>query len=599
MVDFRRLLFALVLLSIVGLTVSTANAQILSCTATAVPARIRGEDRTALVGDVLLGCSGTAGGTITANIQVFLGANVTSRITKADVTPKLTEALLAVGEPAPTAQILAPLAGANVYQAGLVGDNSLLWSNVSIPVVPAPGTTLRMTNVRVNARQAFGEGAQTFIPQQITMTITVTSTAAIPVTNATLVVGNVLKGLTFALRNCADDDSASTSFAQCSKKGKTDPTSTDHDLQGLLKFSEGFDASFRTQIVSGQDGAVLGTITNVSESAYMNSNRFLTTLIGSATSGTRLIARFTNVPAGVSIFVTTRQVFTGTTSGTEAVLVNVGDPTGIGGSTLTPIPGTATLDKAACTDSSDDGKTILVQVPIFGGVGSAAWEIKETNVTAIEDVSFGYEVAYAAKPAENLPALTGATPGTVSGNFAPVSDIDKASATAPIPRFADLPQTKDVIKVSPCMTNLLLPFVTARLGFDTGIAITNTTLDNSKDLPGGKDKEPFKTPSQSGACTLYYFGDNADGTSLAKPIQTSSVIQAGKQLIYTVMAGGMGIDGTPGFQGYIIATCNFQLAHGFVFVSDLGARNFAMGYLPLVIPKDFGSDRTGTEALDN
>ena len=39
----------------------------------------------------------------------------------------------------------------------------------------------------------------------------------------------------------------------------------------------------------------------------------------------------------------------------------------------------------------------------------------------------------------------------------------------------------------------------------------------------------------------------------------------------------------PGFQGYMIALCNFQLAHGFAFISDIGARNLAMGYLALVV----------------
>ena len=38
-----------------------------------------------------------------------------------------------------------------------------------------------------------------------------------------------------------------------------------------------------------------------------------------------------------------------------------------------------------------------------------------------------------------------------------------------------------------------------------------------------------------------------------------------------------------GFTGYMIARCNFQWAHGFAFISDIGARNLAMGYLPLVI----------------
>jgi hypothetical protein len=50
--------------------------------------------------------------------------------------------------------------------------------------------------------------------------------------------------------------------------------------------------------------------------------------------------------------------------------------------------------------------------------------------------------------------------------------------------------------------------------------------------------------------------------------------------IYTTLAS----TAVPGFNGYMIAVCNFQYAHGFAFVSDVGARNLAMGYLALVIP---------------
>ena len=46
---------------------------------------------------------------------------------------------------------------------------------------------------------------------------------------------------------------------------------------------------------------------------------------------------------------------------------------------------------------------------------------------------------------------------------------------------------------------------------------------------------------------------------------------------------------TGGFTGYMIAVCRFQYAHGFAFISDLGARNLAMGYLALVIPHPTGA----------
>jgi hypothetical protein len=46
----------------------------------------------------------------------------------------------------------------------------------------------------------------------------------------------------------------------------------------------------------------------------------------------------------------------------------------------------------------------------------------------------------------------------------------------------------------------------------------------------------------------------------------------------------------------MIAVCRFQYAHGFAFVSDLGARNLAMGYLALIIP-DPSSSSNGRLAI--
>ena len=47
-----------------------------------------------------------------------------------------------------------------------------------------------------------------------------------------------------------------------------------------------------------------------------------------------------------------------------------------------------------------------------------------------------------------------------------------------------------------------------------------------------------------------------------------------------------------GFSGYIIAVCDFQLAHGYALFSDTGIRNWATGYLALVIPTGTGDRNT-------
>jgi hypothetical protein len=632
MTDFRKWFLAFAVLVVM---VGTAYADTYQCFANAgVPARVRGEERTALLGDLILNCTGdlpSEGAGLTANIQIFLSTNITSRIV--DTTTGKTDAILTLNNPLPQYQRLDTTSGVivpNVFSGIKAGDNSLLWLSVPLAVPAPPATTpvdevrtFRITNVRANAVQAFSQG-QTFIPQQITMFVTLYSSVSVAINNPTQVVGAVLKGLDFTTRRCNDEGSMSTAYGQCSSRGTTDAASTSHRLAGLLKYSEGFDGAFKQMISTAQNGAILGTV-SASESGYLNtpvsvlgqanvagtvSPYGLPSNYGTATSATRLIAKFANIPAGVSIFVTTRELLPSTTyyttSPTTAALVSVSDLTGTGGSASFPLTATGAYDNSysdiggySCSKAKNgDSAYGIIQVPLFGGAGAATWEILTSSSAVVEYISFGVMVEYSAAPQSNLPALTGSTPGTVAGNFAPISSDDKMSAVSPIPRFADLPILKTLVEINPCQTTLLFPFVTARGGFDTGIAISNTTLDNSKDLPGGTDKWPFETKAQAGFCKLMYVGDKEDGTSLAKPIQTSGVLAAGKQLVYTLFGGGSGIDATPGFQGYIIARCDFDLAHGFAFISDLGAQKLAMGYLALVLTKNSGA-RGGIESLSH
>jgi RHS repeat-associated protein len=137
---------------------------------------------------------------------------------------------------------------------------------------------------------------------------------------------------------------------------------------------------------------------------------------------------------------------------------------------------------------------------------------------------------------------------TVNGSYAPISTASgAASSSLPVPRFADTTSATNSFQVYVAPTNLLFPFVTNQAGFDTGLAIANTSA------------VPFGTTPQTGACTLNFYGPTA-------PFVT----------------GPLNSNAAPGFQGYTIAVCNFQYAHGFAYISDIGARNLAMGYLALV-----------------
>jgi hypothetical protein len=74
----------------------------------------------------------------------------------------------------------------------------------------------------------------------------------------------------------------------------------------------------------------------------------------------------------------------------------------------------------------------IVRVPIQNGYGVAVWEwvSDEPTSSTIDELILGGIVA--ARPAE---AALGTM--TIEGSFAPTSTVTLASATHPIPRFAD------------------------------------------------------------------------------------------------------------------------------------------------------------------
>jgi len=200
------------------------------------------------------------------------------------------------------------------------------------------------------------------------------------------------------------------------------------------------------------------------------------------------------------------------------------------------------------------------QLTVTNGTAVAVWEDLDSDPNTFASVNFGVWVQYTPSPGTNSPALATAT---VNGSYAPTSTVTTAS-NVNVPRFADTSTAANVFTIVPCLTTLLFPFLTNQAGFETGIAISATATD------------PFGTTPQSGTCTLNWYGAAFTGAT------PTPVINSGTS--YTTSVGTTLNNVTGGFQGYMIAVCRFQYAHGFAFVSDLGARNLAMGYLALVIP---------------
>lgn len=627
MADFRKWIIAL---AVVLLCAGLASAQqggggstTFTCSVnTASTPTLRSEGITEQVGDIVIVCAG--GATVTpgelapaVNITVSLTSQVTSRLLNAS---SVSEALLLIDDPntSPPGPALLPGFGGNAgfipcptpgatqngcagsgspnqtreativgtggvpFQVGVMpGTTSPAWNTFQgvvsgnqvtfygVPVVP-PGTTanrtFRITNVRVNASGIGGGSASGSLPVQAS--ILTSNPSALPISNPTPIVAFVQQSLSTSV-------AGPSTLAQC--------TNACLSQSAVLTFKELFASAFKTRVdptvmgLSVPAGAGLGQAASIlqnvpgtiyaGESGFTLGNNSVAVTgpyggIGIADNGTRFTAVFNNIPAGARVFVSqfgvtlTNGVVSGdvenvTTNSVAQAITSDGIPDGNG-----------TIPQATVATITCNGATIKIPVveitPTSGSSATASWESLSNSPTAIDTYQFGVFITYTASPGTNIPA---AGTGTVNLRYGPASTVTTASSSAPEPRFLDTSTAKNAIAIGICRTILLYPFITNQAGFDTGIAISNTSTD------------PFGTTPQAGTCTENWYGAAAPATPTTTPVVATGTA-------FTTLASVT----VPGFQGYMIAVCNFQYAHGFAFISDVGARNLAMGYLALVIP---------------
>jgi hypothetical protein len=602
--NFRRWMTALAVLTLfVGLAAAqtSGGGTALTCNTVAqVTPTIRSEGITEEVGDIVITCQG---GTYTAlnsaipqgNIVISLTAPVTSRLATgsapAGAAGQPSEAILMVDEPNSGLQGPVPLfgpaaglnvcttpgtgcveyatqvagtggnyivatdtvggttAGKNVFQ-GNVSGNTISFQGIPFlpPVTSGVVRVYRITNVRVNATGA-GSSVVSGV-QPVYAYISTNGASTLPInSNNGITVAFVATSLNPTVSN------AKTTFTQCVGQSQAQVAT--------LHYAENFPSAFKTRIAPfstlsgtsyvGTSSAVGYPQQSIPGQLYGSESNFILPVngvqAGLADTGTRLKAVFNNLPTGATIYVSTANT-------------NAGN--GIG-NYLVPEPANALLTTAGETGVFT-ASTTGTYYPLAPSSGSATvvWEVVNTNTSANEDFQFGVYISYATN---NPPVAATTGSPTVTLSYAPISSTGTASATAAIPRFilgANSTAQSLNVTVGPCQTILLFPYVTAQGGFDTGLAISNTSMD------------PFSTPTSAGTCALNFYGQNAPAAQTIGPIPAGDGADPTK---WAFTASSI----APNFQGYVFAVCNFQFAHGFAFVSDIGARNLAMGYLALIV----------------
>ena len=101
-------------------------------------------------------------------------------------------------------------------------------------------------------------------------------------------------------------------------------------------------------------------------------------------------------------------------------------------------------------------------------------------------------------------------------------------------------------------TTLLFPFASSQFGFDTGISIANTG-------------------EISGSCTIHFMSPQAPPTVVV-------AIAAGATYVSTLQFLA------PNFTGFLRANCDFPMARGYGFLSDVGAQRLAASIPVEVVP---------------
>jgi hypothetical protein len=492
--------------------------------------------------------------------------------------------------------------------AGVSNGNQVTF--YGIPILPPASNGVarifRITNVRLNANALAGGG----LPgtQSVIASVAISSNTSVLVNSPTPIVGFIQPGLSTSssLRNAINTGGFTVpTLAQCQNQSAGGSGTN----AGILRFTENFGTAFKTRVsptgsINGQSSA---PSQNTPGTIYNSESGFVTTLpsvsqygyvAGLADYGTRLKAVFNNVPTNVTIYVSTTNVVNllSTSGGVSAPPNNATGNTSTASYAQMVLTETAT-ELSFVTPTSYVQNAALTNVLGYApvsisstGQGVATWEVLNTNPSTIENFDFAFYVAYTANPGANVPTPTTA-PATVTLSYAPTATEGafvasagvQASGSLTLPRFSDAAATPaSVFTIAQCTTNLLFPFITNQVGFDTGVAILNTTLD------------PWGTVAQSGTCTMYFYGDNQPAPFTTPVIAAGQGITTAPASNWAFMASTI----APNFEGYMIAVCNFQLAHGYAFVSDLGAQKLAHGYLALIL-NNGTSKRLGTEMLEN
>jgi uncharacterized protein (TIGR03437 family) len=398
--------------AILAFTAASAAAQssILTCTATVNPILVRGEGLTERMGDILLECTGGIPSEgVNGNLTIFLSVPMTNRVDATGATD--LDLTVDVGSgPQP--------ANARAYY---LNPTTLSFSGLAFYLSPTGSVNLRLSNLRGAANQA-GVNSN----RQITASLSFNAGSLISFTSNVFPVGTVIRSLY----------SSSTSTLICAQNGT--PFIDSLSIGRALTVN----AAFSTIRVTEGFPSSLAPKSDIS--------------FEKADFGSRIIVRYSNVPAGVHLFVPQGIV------GYDGV-----QPTSAGDYGLAPAagvysPGNGTLLMLLIANGDANGGGFnsgpVVQPPIDTTVYDTLSEVTVQQDGTAEAVYEVFDSNNSAVQSATIPSFIYVPPGSQLG-FSVINEdvVLGASSTsldtsrnAVIPRFVPIAAPNDCAEFGDC-----------------------------------------------------------------------------------------------------------------------------------------------------